>query len=212
MTMKFLAPFAAAGLAAFLGFSGAAFADGEPSTKDLTLEQNKIAEVQLPDDYHADKPDRLKIKAWVDQKDSIFLINDTVRLFVQANQDVYISVFNVGASGTITRLYPNDFQPSVKIPADTIVEIPGENAPVKIKATGPTGVELIKVIASTAPLEVVKADMLAPAGPYRSVKEGTTTLSRDLQLVAEEAEEEPDYEIAFYDKVIKTVNKLGGND
>lgn len=210
MTMKTDITRAALALAATLAIAGAARADGEPTVKDLTVEQSAVAVIQTPPDYHADRPDRLAVSAWVNAQDSTYKIGEYLTVYVKVNKPAFVTVFNVGASRTVTRLYPNDLQPAELIPPNAVVAIPGEDSEFKIRVAGPTGVELIKVIATTIPYDFVSADQLAPVGPYRSVRGGSQVLARDLEVVAREAPRRPDYEIAFYDKVIRTLNRLAG--
>ena len=52
--------------------------------------------------------------------------------------------------------------------------------------SGPVGVELLEVIASSKPAPVISDNQLQGQGPYRSLQGGASTLVRDLQVVAEQ--------------------------
>ncbi len=173
-------------------FSGSAALSQSVDTRDLSVQQQAIAEIVAPNP-------RLRVTAWVDQEDNRYDIGEAIQLFVRVNEDAYITVVSVGPSGSAVVLYPNALQPGGKVPGGAIVQIPGEDAQAQIVASAPAGNELIKVIATSEPLEIVEPQRLVGAGAFRGVEGGAEQLARDLALAVEA---EP--QIAFYDKVIET--------
>lgn len=166
-------------------------------SRDLSVQQQMVAAVAAP-------ASDLRLTAWVDHENNSYKLGEAIQLFARVNEDAYITVVSIGPSGSAVLLYPNEFQPAQKVKGGTIVQIPGTDAAAQIIATAPAGNELIRVIASSEPLEIVDNRLLEGTGAFRSIKGGADQVAKDLALaVAAEPE------IAFYNKVIKT--KATGN-
>ena len=176
-------------------------ADDDPAARDLTVEQSAVFTVQAPATAAAGS-DRLEVVAWVDHADNTYAVGERVRLFVRANKDSYLTVLNVGASGRTTVLFPNAYQTETRLPANQVVEIPSPNSGASITVGGPTGHELIKVVASTNPTPLFAAGAGQAAGPFKSLDAGSRSVARDLQVTMDtQAEQEWD----DYNKVIATI-------
>ena len=82
--------------AACLALPPAAHAqDGDPAARDLTVEQTAVYTIQDPAPAVA-APERLDVVAWVDHADNTYAVGETVRLYVKASKDAYLTVLNVG--------------------------------------------------------------------------------------------------------------------
>ena len=181
-----------------------AVADDDPAARDLSVQQSDIYAVQASTST-AVAGDPLSVVAWVDHADNTYAIGETVRLFVRANKDSYLTVLNVGASGNTTVLFPNAHQPETMLKANEIVEIPPPGSGSSIQVGGPTGPELIKVIASIHPTPLFSAGASTAAGPFASLKADSRSLARDLQVTMNAAATEAEQEWADYNKVITTI-------
>lgn len=195
-TMLLLIGAAAAG-AALPGLGNAE----EISTRDLTVEQTTVYQVQPAP---ASAPDALRVTAWVDQTDNTYAVGETVRLFVQANKEAYITVFDTGPSGKTVQLFPNASQADNHVKAGQTVAIPGLSSQTKIVASGPVGVELLKVIASTSADAVMAPTRTVKAGDFLSVTGGAEATAKDLALAVAEAPKTGG-EVDVYNKLIRTV-------
>lgn len=169
---------------------------GDFDRRDLSIEQSSVASVQP----HASGS--LRVTAWVDDKANTYRIGEEVRLFVKPNKDAYVTVVSIGPSGSAVLLYPNAFQPSMEIPAGQTLEIPGKRAAAKIVVSGKPGFEFIRVVASVTPINDKLADWNVGSGPFPAIEGGARSVARDLQLIQSN-------EMAFYDKIIRTVDELG---
>ena len=165
-------------IAAFAALvSGVALAqDGQ--LRDLSVEQNIVAQAIAP------RLGSLKVTLTTDRPDATYAAGEMVRLTLQSNEDAYITVFDIGPSGQVTQLFPNQFQSDNKVAANRAVEIGGGNVGARIVVSAPFGTELIKVIASSKPLTIVPAAQLQSRGAFRSLDGGAQALVRDLQVVA----------------------------
>ena len=180
----------------------AAVADDDPAARDLSVQQSEIYAVQASTSTAA-AGDPLSVVAWVDHADNTYAIGERVRLFVRANKDSYLTVLNVGASGNTIVLFPNAHQPETKLNANEIVEIPPPGSGASIQVGGPTGHELIKVIASIHPTPLYSAGALTAAGPFAALASDSRSLARDLQVTMNATEAEQEW--SDYNKVITTI-------
>lgn len=187
-------------LAALAAFPAGYAAGQQPAARDLTVEQTAVFDAAAPP-----PAERLAVVAWVDHADDTYAIGEKVRLFVKANKDAYLTVLNVGASGRTTVLFPNAHQSETRVRANQVVEIPSRESKANISVSGPTGQELIKVIASTKPTPLFAAAKKAGragAGPFATLDADARSMARDLQVTMDK---ETDQEWDDFNKVITTV-------
>jgi hypothetical protein len=128
--------------------------------RDLTVSQKPIFDVGL-----SGIAKKIEVDAWVDNNTLTYGIGETLRISVRPREEAYLTVLNVGSSGRTAVLFPNHFQRESLVRAGQIVHIPDYNAGWKIDVAGPTGVEVIKVIASKQPLKLAELQKLAAASP-----------------------------------------------
>jgi hypothetical protein len=173
--------------------SCAAFAQSE---RDLTIEQNNAVQAGKP------QPGTLRVTGWVDRQDLTYALGETVRIFVQPNEDAYITAVNVGPSGQVTQLFPNAYQSNNRVQANQRFEITPPESRARIAVSGPMGAELIKIIASSEPVKVIPESMLEGNGVFRSLTGGVSELARNLEVVTTV---QPPAGLAIHNLVIKTV-------
>lgn len=172
--------------------SGSAALAQTVDARDLSVQQQVVAGIAAPNPA-------LDVTAWVDHEDNRYNIGESIQLFVRSNEDAYITVVSIGPSGSAVQLYPNALQAGGKVPGGSIVQIPGPDAEAQIIVTAPAGNELIRVIASTSPLQITDPQMLTGNGAFQGIEGGAEQVARDLTLAVTERPQ-----IAFYDKVIRT--------
>ncbi len=178
-----------------LGVISTAYAQEE---RDLNAEQVRA--------YHAGqaRPGSLSIVTLLDRADATYGVGETLRMAVKTNEDAYITVFNVGASGKVTQLFPNSFQSDNHTRAGETLEVPSAASDSRIKITGPVGIELIKVIATSKPVTIIPdAHFQSGGGLFRSLAEGSDGFDRDLAIVS--ANQPPEVKVAIVHQLIKTV-------
>lgn len=169
---------------------------GQPVTRDLTIEQRPMTQLQVP-------ASDLEVTAWVDHENNTYMAGDKVILSIKPNKDAYLTILDVGTSGKVHIIFPNQYQKNNKVMANQIVNVPGENAHFDFKVGGPAGAELIKVIATTSAKPLINPSQTSPAGPYKAVNKSTTALAKDLGVVFRQDNKN---QYADYDKVIHIVD------
>ncbi|WP_179166018.1 DUF4384 domain-containing protein [Azospirillum agricola] len=155
----------------------AAAADSLP--RDLSAEQRPIADL---------KPERtdLAITASVDRKDGVYRPGDKVELTVQTSKEAYVTVVDVGTSGKVHVVFPNQYQTDNRVRGGQAVKIPGGSDSFDLKVGGPAGTEVLKVIATTGPQPLFKPEQLSKAGAFMAYKGDAAAAVKDLTATLRE--------------------------
>jgi uncharacterized protein DUF4384 len=146
----------------------------------------ELARKYLNDEQPAGGSDALKVEVWTD-KDSLKL-GDKMRVYAKANKDCYLTLIDVGTSGTATVIFPNNYSGSNQAKAGVIYTIPDPTAGFEFEASAPTGTEIIRAIASKEPAVDLKEAMEAynADNPFGKVKD-PPVLTRDIHVRAKKA-------------------------
>jgi len=83
-----------------------------------------------------------------------YKINEVISFQVEADRDCYLTLIDVSTDGSITILFPNEYNSDNKIEAGRVYDIPAEGMDYQIRVTGPPGNEMVKAIATEEPLSV----------------------------------------------------------
>jgi Domain of unknown function (DUF4384) len=163
-------------VAAILSYSNfAAAEEDDVEVRDLSVQQTEAYKASPA------KTSSIQLTVGVDRKNKTYASGEAVKLRVKVNEDAYVAVFNVGASGKVTQLFPNKLQKNQLIKAKHDTQIPPSNSSVAIKVSGETGAELIKVYASDKPLKI-RQEEDDKGQMFLSVQGGVETLVRDLSV------------------------------
>jgi len=85
-----------------------------------------------------------------------FRIGDNVKAFFLSSSDAYIYIINIGPTGDITLIFPNDHETDNRVVAGKQYQFPGENSNFDWTLEEPTGTEIIKVIATKQPVNILQ--------------------------------------------------------
>jgi hypothetical protein len=96
----------------------------------------------------------LRIEVWTER--ASYAIDDEVVFHIRSNKDCYVTLLDLQTSGALYVLFPNALQRHNYIGANRIISIPEAQAPFSINASGPTGVEGVKAIATTEPIDIAQ--------------------------------------------------------
>jgi hypothetical protein len=129
----------------------------------------------------------LQVKLWTEKQD--YTVGEKFKVMVQANQDCYLTLIDVGTSGSATIIYPNAYAPGNAVKAGVTYTIPDPSAGFEFEVTGPVGHELLRAIASKEP-SVDLADAMGQVSaqtPFAEVKKDLPVLTRDIHVKAKQA-------------------------
>ena len=94
----------------------------------------------------------LRVEAWTEK--ARYGVGSEVTFYLRSNRDCYVMLLDLQTSGGLYVLFPNSYQKENFVRGGKIYSIPGSQAPFSINASGPTGIEGVKAIASTKPLSL----------------------------------------------------------
>jgi hypothetical protein len=124
-----------------------------------------------------------KITLAVDHEDSSYSLGEEVIITVTSERDGYLYVFYADATGTMTALFPNQYQKSNEIKAGTKVVVPDpSDKRFRIKVAEPVGQDVIKAVVTTHPLKDLNTEELT-----RAVKPKMQMTSRQVKRLLLEA-------------------------
>ena len=125
----------------------------------------------------------LKVKLALDRGDGgIYRKGDKLYLFLKANMDCYVRVLYHQVDGTNVEVFPNRWHPGNQIQKDRLYQIPPQEGGFELEVQPPFGVEMIKLMASTDPLDpaaqapdpsglrVVRDDLATALGRTRGLR------------------------------------------
>lgn len=103
-----------------------------------------------------------------------YKVGDKLVLNVKAHQDCNVVVFNFDSTGTLTQIFPNDYQQNSSLKAGASVEIGGEDSNFDYQISGKGGAEKIFIYAYPAdsnklPLPTLTAMAQIPGTPFRGM-------------------------------------------
>jgi hypothetical protein len=170
----------------------------EPRFRDLTVQQANVYHSPTPlygglqEVSHSPVPpyggsqNTPRLSFVLDRPDASYAVGENVKFLMTLDEDGYVSVLDVGPSGRVTRLFPNEYQANPHLFANRPVEV-GGSAGDKIAVSVPVGVELIKVLFCRSPVPLGPETQFQSRGPFRTLEGGARTLVRDLQVLANQS-------------------------
>ena len=141
---------------------------------------------------------------WTNRSDATYPIGEELTLFVRTSHDAAVTVLNVDAAGRTTRLFPNKFAPDNRLRANQVYQLPGADASFKLRVGGPTGVNLIKVIATTGSGPIFQGHPTRSDEPFESYEDKSEELAQQIDVVMKQ---QPRSVWAMMDRPIRVVSQ-----
>lgn len=91
----------------------------------------------------------------VDSESRVYQEGDLMNVRVKAERDCYVYLLYYHGEDAVM-LFPNSVQSDNFVPANTMVQIPGESANFQFRTIGPFGQEMLQVVASIEPIDPLK--------------------------------------------------------
>lgn len=83
-----------------------------------------------------------------------YKIRDRLAVFFQSSVDAYIYIFDIGPTGDITHIFPNEYMSDNHVKGGKRYSLPDEDAPFEWILQEPGGTHIIKVIATKVPVDI----------------------------------------------------------
>lgn len=139
--------------------------------KDLVAEAQQIRNEAKP----------FKIEIWTEDGKASYNVNDKVGFLFRADQDCYVTLFDIGTSGAVTKLFPNKWNGSNRIEKGKTYRIPPADGEFVFRVKGPEGMEYVKAVATLDPLQSIEKAEVVPKGDFQEFKK-PEALIKDLSL------------------------------
>lgn len=117
---------------------------------------------------------------------SEYRIGEKMRFFFKTDKECYLTIIDIGTSGNVTVIFPNQFCPDNLISAGLEHPIPGADYPFQLEVGGPAGLGKIIAIASSSPSGIGNTDY--SAGSFRQIMRGDRAGTRDIKVYKDEVE------------------------
>ena len=93
-----------------------------------------------------------KVDVWLDRGcNGSYYIGETVTVSFKANEDGYVTVYDVDTRGQVKVLFPNRYRPNNRVNAGQTYRIPGRGYDYDLVVEGPAGTEYIQAVFSLDP-------------------------------------------------------------
>ena len=118
---------------------------------------------------------RLQVKLALDRGDGgIYRRGEKLHLFLKANMDCYVKVLYHQVDGSNVVVFPNPYHPDPRLRKDALCQVPPDDGSFDLEVMAPFGVEMVKVLACTEPLD--GPGPVPAAQGLQAVKEDLATL------------------------------------
>lgn len=123
--------------------------------------------------------EQFRIAVWTEKP--AYRVGDELVIKFRADRNCYVTIFNLGSSGQITVLFPNRFYATNHVRKDEVYSIPGRFQNFTITASGPAGIEKLKIFATEANVPLLPEQYNVSA--FRSIDpKGEPSVTRDLAV------------------------------
>lgn len=158
----------------------------QPASRDLTVQPSKRYNQGVPGG-------RLSLRAELDRPDRSYQIGDALVLRVKVNEPAFVYVVNFGSSGATKVVFPNALHGANRLQPGLWAPLPGPDDAFRLCVNGPTGLEMVRVVAAPGPLGPLALESLTRTG---DVRDGSRPRMRDLTV---EMKRDPKLDVAVVD-------------
>lgn len=138
-------------------------------TKDIVAQAQQIANPEAP----------FKIELWTEDKKDSYNPGDSISFMFKTDRDCYVTLIDIGTSGKVTKIFPNEWHSSNQVKAGQVYRIPPVDSSFRFKVDPPGGTEFVKAIASLDPLTCVSKAAVIKGDKFQ-VFEKPAPLMKDI--------------------------------
>lgn len=131
-----------------------------------------------------------KVSLWTDRgHGETYYIGDNLHVYFETSKDCYLTIFDIGTSGNIIILFPNEYSNDNLIKADNEYSFPDENDPFYYQILGPPGEEFLKGICTIEDIQLTREEYINKTGIFSEVETSYTNMSKDVAVILKEEKE-----------------------
>jgi hypothetical protein len=156
--------------------------------KDLHIRQMPMATDLTPPPSSPASPETgLVVSARVDRPDRSYQHGENLVLTVETTEDAYVWVFDTGTSGKVHQIYPNKYDTSNFLAANTPLQIPQTDSKYQLAVSHPQGAELITVVASKDKVSLTPQLIdTSGGGAFLALRGDAASVAKDLSITLRE--------------------------
>jgi len=110
-----------------------------------------------------------------------YRVGEKIYVYFWCNRDCFLTLINVGTTGNVTVLFPNNMVYDSAIHSGIVWRFPREHDPFDYKLIGPPGVETIKAIATVKPVALIDIPVAERERIFQTLPSDQAT--RDILIV-----------------------------
>ncbi len=148
-------------------------------TENTTAAQ--VSEATTLEDIRNTQTD-FQVELWTDRKDGQYHIGNDLVIYLKANKDSRVTLFDVGTSGKVHIIFPNEYQKDNSIKAGQTYRIPAEDAKWTFKLQGPAGKNILKAIATIEDVQILAQTDTKKAGIFQEINNSEKQLAKDIGI------------------------------
>ncbi len=127
-------------------------------------------------------PSDFQIELWTDRNDGLYHIANDLVIYLKANKDSRVTLFDVGTSGKVHIIFPNEYQQDNLIKAGQTYRVPAEEAKWTFKIQGPAGKNILKAIATLENIQLLAQNDVKKVGIFQEVNKSESQLAKDISI------------------------------
>ena len=98
------------------------------------------------------------VRVWMEDEKSSFGIGELITISARSDVDGYLTMVDLGTDGTVTVLFPNQYEPDNRISAGQTTVFPSPAMGFEITALPPVGRGMLRVFVTPEPLDLDYGD------------------------------------------------------
>ena len=114
----------------------------------------------------------------------VYGIGEPVQIAITSARDCSLTVYNIGTSGAVRRIFPHSARPGHLVSVGETVNIPGDDSNILLASVGPAGVESLLALCATEAAASLGAESELEGRLFPKVGDWTSLSARDLLVIA----------------------------
>ena len=123
-----------------------------------------------------------QVELWTDKKDGQYHIGNDLVIYLKVNKDSRVTLFDVGTSGKVHIIFPNEYQKDNTVKAGQTYRVPAKDAKWTFKLQGPAGRNMLKAIATIEDVSLLAQTETRTAGIFREINDSEKQLAKDISI------------------------------
>ena len=111
---------------------------------------------------------------------NVYMPGEFIVIEVWANEDCYLSLYDISTLGEVTQIFPNRYASDNLIQGGQIYPIPAKNDSFDFEVSGPAGVEKVRGVCTKANVNLFEEQTRNSQDPFPSISDEPAPFERGL--------------------------------